>query len=80
MTGLLDGLHGGFELRPTVAAQRTEGVTGEALGVNPDQWGALGKVANIEDAVFLVGGRISESLDSEFTEFRREKGFRLRLE
>ena len=80
VTGFLDGFHGGFKLRSAVASLRAEGVTGKALGVNPNQRGAFGKIANKENAVFLAGGRVSKSTDAKFTEFGGEKGFRLRLE
>ena len=80
VTGFLNGLHGGFKLRSAVASLRTEGVAGKALGVNPNQRGALGEITDKKNAVFLAGGRISKSTDAEFTEIGGEKGFRLRLE
>lgn len=76
---LLDSLHGGFELRPAVAALRTEGVTGQTLGVDANQRSTLGEVANKENAVLFARGRISESTDAKLAELCGEHGLGLRL-
>ena len=46
-----------------------KGVTGQALGVDANQRGALRKVAEVKNRMFLAVGWISERTDSKIPKF-----------